>query len=287
LKSTCYNVSGLGKLKVINSEASVVEDSRLVIIILIFLSVVILLSNSGLPVQAVGQVRVLNDQGLVDESCAYHILGEVENAGDTPVTAVNITATGYSQLGEVLANSSTIADLIVIMPNEKSPFDVVLTYFLTENDVANYSLSISYSAANSVSRTLRILSNASYTDSSGILYVDGSVTNVGTGVAANVRVIATFYDSDGHVVWVNEEYSEPHDVLSGANASFEVLVPDYSVVPLVTSYALTPESFQQPIVPESSYFPVLPLAIALTIIISALLAVIVYMRHSYKTKQSG
>jgi hypothetical protein len=255
--------------------------------ILIFLSVAIFFPNSGLPVQAVRQVQVLNDQGLVDESGAYHILGEVENSGNTPVAEVNITATGYGQLGEVLATSSTIADLTVILPNEKSPFDVVLTYFLTENDVYNYSLSITYSAANSVSRTLRILSNTSYTDSAGILYVDGSVANVGIGVAANVRVIATFYDSDRHVVWVNEEYSEPHDILSGANATFEVLVPDYSVVPLVNSYALTPESFQQPIVPESSYFPALPLAIAATIIIAALLAVIVYMRHSYRTRQSG
>jgi hypothetical protein len=262
------------------------KSSRLVTMILIFLSIVILSCNFGLTAQAVGQVRVLNDQGLVDESGAYHILGEVENFGDSPVTAVNITATGYGQLGEMLVTSSTIADLAVIMPNEKSPFDVVLTYFLTENDVYNYTLSITYSAADSVSRSLRILSNTSYTDSAGILYVDGSVTNVGTGVAASVRVIATFYDSDGHVVWVNEEYSEPHDILSGANATFEVLVPDYSVVPLVATYALTPESFQQPVVPRSSYFPVLPLAIAVTIIIAALLAVIVYMRHSYKTRQS-
>lgn len=262
------------------------KTSRLVAMILILLPIVILSYNSGLPAQAIGQVRVLNDQGLLDKSGAYHILGEVENFGDSPVTAVNIAATGYGQLGEVLATSSTIADLTVILPNEKSPFDVVLTYFLTENDVANYSLSVSYSAANSVSRTLRILSNTSYADSAGILYVDGSVTNVGTGVAANVKIIATFYDSDGNVVWVNEAYSEPHDVLSGAYASFEVLVPDYSVVPLVASYVLTPESFQQPIVPESSYFPVLPLAIAVTIIIAVLLAVIAYIMHSYKTRSS-
>src|SRR5512136_1106866 len=223
---------------------TILRYSRNILVPLGFFILLVASLNSVSLVNASGQARILNDQGLVDESGAYHILGEVENTGDAPVTAVNITATGYGQLGEVLATSSTISDLTVIMPNEKSPFDVVLTYFLTENDVYNYSLSITYSAANSVSRSLRILSNTSYTDSAGILYVDGSVTNVGTGVAANVRVIATFYDSDGHVVWVNEEFSEPHDILSGANATFEVLVPDYSVVPLVATYALTPESFQ-------------------------------------------
>jgi hypothetical protein len=235
--------------------------------------------NSVSLIHPSGQVRVLNDQGLVDESGAYHILGEVENTGDNPITGVNITATGYGQLGEVLATSSTYADLAVILPNEKSPFDVILTYFLTEQDVYNYSLSIAYSAANSTTRTLKILSNATNIDSAGILYVDGIITNIGSGVAANVRVIATFFDSEGNVVWANEEYSEPHDILPNTNASFEVLVSDYSVVPLVASYALTAESVQQPITIESPNFPALPLLI-MTIVIAVLLAVIVYMKRA-------
>ncbi len=259
-----------------------VKGSRLISTILIFLLLIILYPNCGLPVQAIGQVKVLNDQGLVDESGAYHILGEVENVGDTPITVVNITATGYGQLGETLATSSTYADLTVILPNEKSPFDVVLTYSLTEKDVYNYSLSVAYSPANPIQRTLKILSNSSNTDSAGILYVDGSLTNIGTGVATNVRVIATFYDSEGDVMWVNEEFSEPHDVLPGANASFEILVPDYSVVPLVASYALEAESYQQPIQPESSSFPVLPLLILAIIIITVLLGFIAYSKRSSK-----
>ena len=257
-----------------------VRYSRNILVPLGSLILLIASLHSVSPVHAAGQIKVLNDQGLVDESGAYHILGEIENIGDSPVTAVNITATGYGQLGEVLATSYTIADLTVILPNEKSPFDVVLTYFLTENDVYNYSLSIAYSSANSIPRTLKILSNTSNTDSAGILYVDGNVTNIGTGVAANVRVIATFFDSEGYVVWANEEYSEPHDILPGSIASFEVLVPDYSVVPLVASYTLTPESFQQTIIPESPYFPALPLLIIAAIIIAVLLAVIVYMKRA-------
>ena len=261
-----------------------VRYSRNILVPLGSLVLLIASLNSVSLVHAAGQIRVLNDQGLIDERGAYHILGEIENIGDAPVTAVNITATGYGQLGEVLATSSTYADLTVVLPNEKSPFDVVLTYFLTENDVANYSLSIAYSSANSIPRTLKILSNTSNTDSAGILYVDGNVTNIGTGVAANVRVIATFFDSEGYVVWANEEYSEPHDILPGSIASFGVLVPDYSVVPLVASYTLTPESFQQTIIPESPYFPALPLLIIAAMIIAVLMAVIMYMKRTLGNK---
>jgi len=254
--------------------------SQRILPLLVFLILLTSSLNSVSLIHASGQVRVLDDQGLVDESGAYHILGEVENIGDTPITDVNITATGYGQLGEVLATSSTYADLTVILPNEKSPFDVILTYVLTEQDVYNYSLSIAYSAANSTPRALKILSNTTNIDSAGILYVDGIITNIGTGVAANVRVIATFFDSGGNVVWANEEYSEPHDILPSTNASFEVLVSDYSVVPLVASYALTAESVQQPITIESPNFPALPLLIIATIVIAVLLAVIVYMKRA-------
>ena len=173
--------------------------------------------------------------------------------------------------------------MAVLLPSEKSPFDVILTYTDFTYDVYNYSLSLTYSAANSIPRTLKILSNSFYTDSlSGILYVTGNVTNIGTQVATSVRVIATFYDSKGYVVWVDNEYSVPHDILPDMNASFQVTVPDYTVFPLVASYALTAESVQQPIIPETPYFPALPLLITATIIIAALSAAIVYIKKSPK-----
>ncbi len=81
-----------------------------------------------------------------------------------------------------------------------------------------------------------------------------------------------------NVAWVDEEYSEPHDILPGMNASFQVAVPDDIASPLVTSYALTAEPVQQPIIPETPYFPALPLLILATITIAVLLVVILYLK---------
>ncbi len=269
------NGSNPGQLALLKPKVSKVKFQK-ILIVFVLLTMNIMFSNFGIPVRAAGQVMVLNDQEILDDNGIYHVLGEVENTGETPVTSVNITAAGYDQSGNVLASSSTNADLTVILPREKSPFDIVLTSIDFEKDVYNYSLSITFSEANPVIRTLKILSNTKYTDSAGFIYVDGILTNTGTGIAANVRVIATFYDSKGFVVWVNEEYSEPHDLLSGAHASFEVLVPDYSVVPLVANYALTADSGTQPSAPESPYSSILlPLAIA-AILIAVLLVVIVF-----------
>ena len=62
-------------------------------------------------VQASGQVTILNSRSLVDQYYTYHVLGEVENIGDAPVSSVTITATGYDVADTIIATSFTLADL--------------------------------------------------------------------------------------------------------------------------------------------------------------------------------
>lgn len=187
----------------------------------------------------------------------------MENIGDASVGSVNITATGYDVTGITLATSSTIADLNVLLLGEKSPFDVLLLY-VSDSDfqVYNYSLSLTYSTADSISRQLKIVSNSSSTDIlSGILYVNGNITNLGPGTTTHVRVIATFYDSEGYVVWADEAYSDPHDITPNGNASFALSLPDNTVIPLVAGFGLTAESDQYAIVPEYQYSFIFALSI--------------------------
>jgi hypothetical protein len=215
-------------------------------------------------VRASGQVVVLNSQGLIDQSDTYHVLGEVENAGDAPVSGVNITATGYDADGTVVATSSTLADLDVLLPGDKSPFDVLL-YDASSNyldQVVSYNLSFSYYAGEWAARELEIVSNSSYIDPvSDLLYVTGNLTNLGPGITTHVTVIATFYDSDENVVWVDEVYSEPHDLWSNGNASFTLVLSDDIVIPLVAGYNLTAESDQYEMVLEYQFLYILPLLI--------------------------
>ena len=97
------------------------------------------------PAQTSGQVAILNNQGLTDQSGVYHVLGEVVNTGDAPVSSVKITAIGYDLTNTTIATSSTLADLDVLLPGEKSPFDVILVYgFDIFDQVYNYSLSLHF-----------------------------------------------------------------------------------------------------------------------------------------------
>jgi hypothetical protein len=237
-----------------------------VLFLVVFLISLFACLGSLSPVQASGQVSILNNQSLIDQFGTYHVLGEVENVGDAPVSSVNITAAGYDITNTVSATSSTLADLEVLLPGEKSPFDVILVYgYDLFGQVYNYSLSFTYSAANSIPRQLEIVSNSSSIDiSSGFLYVTGNITNLGPGTATHARVIATFYDSEGYVVWVDEAYSQPHDIMPAGNASFTLVLPDNTVVPSAVGYGLTAESDQYAMIPEYQCLFILPLLIVTT-----------------------
>jgi hypothetical protein len=80
------------------------------------------------------------------------------------------------------------------------------------------------------SGTVSIISNSSYTDSSGALHIDGEVYNdVALITAKEVQVIATFYDTNGKVVGSARALTDPEDLPSGENATFNILLTTASI----------------------------------------------------------
>ncbi|MGI0001779.1 MAG: hypothetical protein ACRD42_01730 [Nitrososphaeraceae archaeon] len=80
------------------------------------------------------------------------------------------------------------------------------------------------------SGTVSIISNSSYTDSSGALHIDGEVYNdVALITAKEVQVIATFYDTNRKVVGSARALTDPEDLPSGENATFNILLTSASI----------------------------------------------------------
>jgi hypothetical protein len=88
------------------------------------------------------------------------------------------------------------------------------------------------------SGSVSIISNSSYTDSSGNLHIDGEVYNeMALKTAMDVQVISTFYDTNGKVVRIARAFTDPKDLPSGENATFDV--PLYSAnIPQANRYEL-------------------------------------------------
>jgi hypothetical protein len=86
------------------------------------------------------------------------------------------------------------------------------------------------------SGAVSIISNSSYTDSSGNLHIDGEVYNeMPLKTAIDVQVIATFYDTNGRVIRTTRAFTEPKNLPSGENATFDV--PLYSAkIPQANRY---------------------------------------------------
>jgi hypothetical protein len=86
------------------------------------------------------------------------------------------------------------------------------------------------------SGAVSIISNSSYTDSSGNLHIDGKVYNeMPLKTAMDVQVIATFYDTNGKVIRTTRAFTEPKNLPSGENATFDV--PLYSAkIPQANRY---------------------------------------------------
>lgn len=215
---------------------------------LFFASLFILALNTE-PVYAATNVSILSHTGYLDSLGYYHVVGEVQNTGDQAVNFVKVTATFYDSSDVVVATEFTYTILDVILPDRKSPFDIILTDAVQSTKIDHYSLSVTFSAASPKPLGLEILSHSSYTDSIGWMHVVGEIKNIGSGTANYVKVIATFYDETGKVVAAEFAYSNPSDIEPGQKAPFEILLSDERA-PYVASYELTAESTQYAIVPE-------------------------------------
>lgn len=76
---------------------------------------------------------------------------------------------------------------------------------------------------------LEILSHNSFTDSIDYLHVVGEVKNNSPSDATFVKVIGTFYNSNGQVVATDYTYTNPSDIAAGDKAPFEIILSSASV----------------------------------------------------------
>jgi hypothetical protein len=228
------------------------------------------------PANAAGSVNTLTHSGWLDSVGYYHVSGEVQNVGDGAVRFVKITATFYDSNSIVIAVDFTYTALSVILAGRKSPFEILLIDTGQALKVHHYSLSVTYSVTSPIPMGLEMLSHSSYIDGVGYMHVVGEIKNVETSTATFVKIIATFYNSSGHVVATDFTYSDPHDIDPNQTAPFQLLLIYANRVPLIASYALTAESNQYALVSEFPSF--LTLSLLLMVI---LLAVVVHKRkHS-------
>lgn len=175
---------------------------------------------------------------------SYHVIGELQNNSSNRLS-VKVTATLYNSAGTVV---STIGGGAGALANEKSAFEFTEVNEDIAAQVDHYSLALSDPTVTQTQVEpyggLTILSHSGGNAGFGMYEVRGEVKNTGDQ-AIGVEVRGVFYDKDGKVVDVgNDYYLNPLQV--GQRTSFTILLVCDTQTPKIASYELHVEGIPLP-----------------------------------------
>ncbi len=237
------------------------------IVLMMLLTSMLALALNIQPAKALGDVKILSHSSFYDSLNNLWVVGEVENTGDMATKFTKITATFFDSSNQVIAIKSGYSELDVLLPGRKSPFKILLTEGAGALNVHNYTLNVSWTNyAAGMALGLEILSNSSYIDEFGWMHVTGIIKNRGAIGASYVKVIATFYDSEGIVVGEDFAYAEPSYLSPNQTGTFDIELIYTQQVIKVARYSLTAESHEYALIPEIPSFLILLSFMAATLL---------------------
>ncbi len=207
---------------------------------------------AGLAPLAFGEVSIHNDQQYVGDDGALHIVGEIRNNLESPLSQVNIHVTLFDENRHVILTKETDSLVNMIMPGMKAPFDLILTDNKAR-EIRSYSLELDYNISYPKNQVIDITESEISRDRYNNLIITGIVTNKGDITANTIAVIATLYDKEGNVAAVSRIHPEPDYLRAGDNAFFVVAIPDKVQTNGIADYTLIAESEEYAAVPE---FPI-------------------------------
>ena len=215
----------------------------------IFIIVIIL---TGFMQLAFGEVFIQNDQQYIGDDDSLHIVGEIKNNLQVPLTQINIHITLLDENKYPIVTKETGSLVNVIMPGMMGPFDLILT----DNEAKktkSYSMELDYKVSIPKDQVIDITESEISRDNHNNLVITGTVTNRGDITANTVAVIATLYDKEGNVAAVSRVHPEPDYLRVDDYAYFVIVISDKIQTTEINDYTLIAESEEYAAVPE---FPV-------------------------------
>lgn len=176
------------------------------------------------------------------------VVGEVQNTGTTNIGYAYVIATAYINDTEVAQAQHQVYGNN-IKPNQIVPFYLD---FLPENsitgdnswisNITNVIAYIGYVYNSDANQYQDLQATSSTSTSSGTYTVTGKVTNTGSQTIGDVRVITTFYNSEGKVVNINFTDVLSTNLQPSSQVSFTAQPVDYYPSSNIKSYAILIQS---------------------------------------------
>jgi len=198
---------------------------------------------------AYADILIENDQKYIDDDNLLHVVGEIVNYSDKPISQIEISATIFSNTNSKITTINSDTPSHTIMPGMKAGFDILFS----EKDsslVSYYELNFNYKIASAKNQVIEITSSEISRDLLDNLAIVGTITNQGEITANMINVVATLYDRDGNVVTVSKTQTQPDFLKPGDENFFLMPVFDKKQASNVVDYTITAESDEYTVVPE-------------------------------------
>ncbi|MGD6808829.1 MAG: FxLYD domain-containing protein [Candidatus Bathyarchaeia archaeon] len=187
-------------------------------------------------------------------------VGELQNVGTTNIGYAYVTGYAYVNETEVaIAQRQVYGNNL--QPGQKAPFyldfqpdDSItgdLSWVANVTDVAVY-VSYVYNTDLDMYQGLTVSSQGAI-DNSGVYTVIGSVENTGSETIGDVRVVTTFYNTNGTVVSLNYTEVLSDSLAPGSSKTFVAIPVDSFPGDEITSYAVMAQSTIQ--MPDTTTSP--------------------------------
>lgn len=177
------------------------------------------------------------------------VVGEMQNMGTTNILYAYVTARAFVNDTEVaIAQRQPYGNNL--KPGQKAPFyleflpsDSITSDNSWVSNVTDVMVQVTYAVNTDLDMYQGLtVSSTSQTSSSGLFTVVGSVKNEGSETIGDVRVVTTYYDSNGTVVSLNYTEVLSNALSPGASVNFVATPVDASSAGEIASYATLVQS---------------------------------------------
>lgn len=165
-----------------------------------------------------------------DDGGGFNITGYVINNQNIPIEAIRLTGILYDARGNQLTERSDILSQDVLQPNESASFrlrfeggrpSTAVRYELhAAARTAEFSLNSYYGNEN-----FDVVREEGFNES-GNFFVRGQITNIGSRLVQNVRVIVTVFDDEGNVVGSETLFITKDQLLPNEADVFDLVIYD-------------------------------------------------------------
>lgn len=174
----------------------------------------------------------------------YVTVGEVQNIFSDNVKDIRINITYYNDEGYMIGYSKCHTELEILKPGQKAPFIAYATMtslgeIPAQAELSTDGLVVDEQPIDGVKFNVE----STGTDENGYYVITGELENKGPSKASGLKVISTYYDSEGDVILVSHSYPNSSILNVGSKSDFELSSKPHIITPsnyrllVVASYA--------------------------------------------------